>query len=349
MDNQHSGQTPSHDPRGHSLNEPGHDTAIQIVRQQVQTAQDWQQYHTAWQQYYQQYYQRYYHNSYEQKQRLLLENAAQAAQPGLSDSNPISQTKQLKKDLLGTVNKRAKKIRKSNHFIPLASALLVCLLFMFLQYNRLWVASAKAYVSPGSTVSNTDTILVDPTMSSSVGPESKLIIPKLNIDVPVVYDLRSLDNKTVQDALTRGVVNYRLPGADSAPGQAGNTVILGHSSNDVFDPGDYKFAFVLLDRLEPGDIFYLHYSGQRYIYRVSDKKIINPNQLGALQVSTSKPVATLVTCTPVGTALQRLLVFADQISPDPSKIAASSSLSPSAQPQNLPGNSPTLLDRLFGR
>jgi sortase A len=360
-----------------NLHVPGRDEAVRIVRQQVAAAyeqttsdpteeaktdsqssngQDWQQYHTAWQQYYQQYYHRYYlQQNYEQRRQSLLDSANQAASPNsgpeiITGDNGTwaSPAQQLKQNLLATVGRRARKVQASHHFVPLVSALAVGLLFMFLQYNRLMVADAKAYVSPGSIVNQTDTILVDPTLSSNVGPEPKLIIPKINVNIPVSFDVDSLENQPVQDALTRGVVNYRLPGAASVPGQAGNTVILGHSSNDVFDPGSYKFAFVLLDRLEPGDLFYINYMNKRYIYKVSEKKVINPNQFSVLQIGNSKPTATLVTCTPIGTARQRLLVFADQISPDPARAAATPVSSPANnQPVNIPGNSPTLLDRLL--
>lgn len=370
-------KTPSpsayHPPNERGLQVPGREAAVRVVREHVQAAYqqeeqspgdpynrthtqhyDWQQYHTAWQQYYQQYYQRYYQlQAHQERQRRLLEAAAAAA--GSSEpaaiagaSTPATQVQQLKADLLEKVGERAKKMRASHHFVPLISALVVGVVFMFLQYNRVLAAQVSAYISPGSIVSTNDTILIDPSANASVGPEPKLIIPKINVDVPVVYDLTSLEDKPVQAALTRGVVNYRLPGASSVPGQIGNTVILGHSSNDVFDPGGYKFAFVLLDRLEPGDLFYLHYQGKRYIYRVSNKNVINPNQFSALQVHTGKPMATLVTCTPAGTALQRLLIFADQISPDPAAAQPTAPNQPGPQPPSIPGNSPTLLDRLGG-
>lgn len=313
---------------------------------------DLQKYHTAWQSYYQQYYQRYYmHQAYQQRQKQALEAAAEAAAPnnfeGHQAESRKSQVEQLKADLIDKVSEQAKKARKSNHFLPIISALAVALIFIFLQYNRLWFAGIEAYISPGSTINQSDSILIDPSVSANVGPEPKLIIPKINVDVPVVYDVGSLEDKPVQAALTRGVVSYRLPGADSLPGQVGNTVILGHSSNDVFDPGNFKFAFVLLDKLDSGDLFYIHYQGQRYIYKVTGKKVIEPNQLSELQINKSKPIATLVTCTPAGTAKQRLLVFADQISPDPAVAKAAAPSSTAQNPASIPGNSPTLIDNVL--
>lgn len=320
-----------------------------------------QQYHNAWQQYYQQYYQRYYlQQLHVQRQQLAAEKAKtaasqaiateQPAQPVIGGTDPAavrkSQVTELKETLIGQVKDRAKKVRKSHHFMPIMSALLVGLVFLFLQYNRLFFAQVKAYISPGSVVNENDTVLVDPASNVNVGAEPKLIIPKINVNIHVVYDITSLEDAPVQEGLKKGVVHYKLPGANSLPGQVGNTVILGHSSNDIFDPGDYKFAFVLIDRLQAGDVIYMHYGGKRYIYRVTEKKVITPTEFNALQVNNGKPMLTLVTCTPPGTALKRLLVFAEQISPDPSAATQAPQQQAQDKPLELPANSPTLFDRV---
>lgn len=314
---------------------------------------DWQQYHSAWQQYYQQYYQRYYlQQLYTQRQTMISNKVAEASaktKPSHTNTSARkSQTNELHQKLLAKVSERAKKLKHSSHFVPIVSALVVVGIFLFLQYNRILVADVQAYVSPGSSINESDTILVDPTTNLNVGPEPKLIIPKINVNIKVVYDVTTLDESAVQDGLKRGVVHYNLPGANSLPGQVGNTVILGHSSNDIFNPGDYKFAFVLLDRLQADDIFYIHYEGKRYIYKVTEKKIIKPTDLEALQINNNKPMATLVTCTPLGTDTNRLLVIAEQISPDPASAQTASPSTTSGTTQDLPsGSSPTLLEKII--
>jgi sortase A len=329
-------------------------------------AYNWQDYHEAWQQYYQQYYQRYYTQNMPSRAQILSNKASSAA--ALPNMEQLAHTHQqlqelivgsdvptvvpsgpaeLKATLLRKVGERAKAVRKSHHFVPIIAALCVGLIFTFLQYNRVVLADVKAYISPGSGVSESDTVLVDPTTNLNVGPDPKLIIPKINVNIKVVYDVTSLDDAPIQEGLRHGVVHYNLPGANSFPGQVGNMVILGHSSNDIFAPGDYKFAFVLLDRLEAGDIFYVHYQGTRYIYRVTDKKVIKPTEINVLQTPTNKPLATLITCTPLGTAQKRLLVTGEQISPDPAAAKAPSAGNPSSTgPAVLPGNEPTILERI---
>jgi hypothetical protein len=61
-------------------------------------------------------------------------------------------------------------------------------------------------------------------------------------------------------------------------------------------------------------------------------------------------MVTLITCDPPGTALKRLIVMAEQISPDPAaaeKPAASGEDAPKEEPKDISGNSPTILQRLF--
>lgn len=315
---------------------------------------DWQNYHSAWQQYYQQYYERYYaHQLHAERAKLEHERTEQAPQLSWqtitgSDSaqDPKTRAQQLREDLLRTVGKRAKAFRRGNHFVPILSAIVVGAIFLFLQYNRVLAAQIESYVSPGSTIDASDSIIVDPASNANVGQDPKLIIPKINVDIPVVYDEPSVDNHVIQKALEKGTVHYNLPGANSVPGQAGNTVLLGHSSNDVFDPGVYKFVFVLLDKLQNGDLFYMNYQGKRYVYKVTDKKVIKPTDWRVLQQTKDKPQAVLVTCTPVGSAQSRLLVYGEQISPNPNAAAAQPQNNEDSNPNTLPGNSPTFFERL---
>lgn len=93
----------------------------------------------------------------------------------------------LRKDISEKARQKTEKIRKSRHFVPFFSAIVVVALFLFLQYNRLIFASVEAYVAPGN--SNATQTIYSPNSSNSVGQEPKLIIPKINVDVPVVYGI----------------------------------------------------------------------------------------------------------------------------------------------------------------
>lgn len=318
----------------------------------------WKQYHTAWQSYYQQYYERYYLSQIQKRQNSTVPATSSAMPapvpletreteedtPSLSRDQAVNE---LRSKLMNQVKDHGTRVRKSRHFMPIIAALVVGLTFALLQYNRLIIAQVKAYVSPGSI--SAENIIIDPTADTKVAPAPKIIIPKINVDAPVVYDVPSIEESVVQEKLKGGVVHYPIPGASSVPGQVGNTVVLGHSSNDVFDDGAYKFVFVQLDKLEKGDTFYLNYNGTRYTYSVTEKKIILPTEVSSLVIQTDKPIATLVTCTPVGTALKRLVVIAEQISPDPTVATPKTASGAEEKPLTpIAGNSPTFFERLFG-
>ena len=345
-------------PQSQSTPSPYHQTHSETVAHDAttQNTDQWKHYHTQWQKYYQQYYERYYVAQVNKRVTQLSgqqspQDTAQSAMVTAGEPDKTALTRDravsdIRNDLLSKVRNHSQKARRSRHFMPLMMAVTVALIFGILQYNSLIIGQVKAYVSPGSI--NPANLVIDPTTNTKVGPEPKIVIPKINVDAPVVYDVPSIAEHVVQEKLKSGVVHYPIPGASSLPGQQGNSVILGHSSNDVFDDGGYKFVFVQLDKLNKGDTFYLHYQGTRYTYSVTEKKIIDPTEVSTLVINNGKPLATLVTCTPPGTALKRLVVIAEQVSPDPDKATAATETPSPTTSSAIPGNSPTLFERLFG-
>lgn len=308
----------------------------------------WQEYHSAWQNYYQTYYKQYYSGATQASSGYFSSQPnPDDTTPNIEDAvDPDEAVYELRQKLVGKVQESAKKIRKSRHFVPIVAAILVVFVFVFLQYNRVMFAWVNAYVSPGSI--DVQNIVIDPAANLSVGPEPRLIIPKINVDVPVLYDVGN-DHNSQMAAMEKGVAHFSIPGASSHPGEIGNTVLSGHSSNDLFDIGDYKFIFAQLERLQKGDTIYANYEGKRYTYVVTKTEVVKPHEVDKLIYPTEKPVMTLITCTPLGTALNRLLVTAEQVSPDPAAAAPAPQDESSSDRVEMPGNSPTLLERLFGR
>lgn len=252
--------------------------------------------------------------------------------------------KDIKEQLLGKIQSRAKPQRKQHLqslMFGLGMGALVIVVFLFGFFNERFIAP---FITPSRSVSSTP-IVIDPA-SSAVGNEAKIIIPKINVEIPVIYDEPTIDEAAIQRALEKGVVHYPTT---SNPGELGNGVVFGHSANNILNKGKYKFAFVLLKRLEAGDTFYIQKDGKRYVYKVFDKKVVAPTEVSVLYPSfPDKPATfTLITCDPPGTSLNRLVVTAEQISPDPSSNVASSAKQAS-NPEILPSNSPTLWDRLTG-
>ena len=166
-----------------------------------------------------------------------------------------------------------------------------------------------------------------------IPPDPTITIPKLNVQAPVVYD-DTRDETQIETDLQNGVIHYA---GTALPGQMGNSVIFGHSSNDWWEPGNYKYVFVLLDKLAPGDQFYVDYQSQRYIYQVTGSTVVEPTDLSVLN-PTPTATMTLITCTPPGTSWKRLIVTANLVSNNASTAPTSSA---PAAPTSLPSTEGT--------
>ncbi len=249
---------------------------------------------------------------------------------------------EVRKQLTGKASLSAQsKLKAKQHFQSLlfgvGMGLLVVIVLLFGFFNDRFIAP---FITPSKNVSSTP-IIIDG--ATSVSSEPKIIIPKINVEIPVVYDEPSVEEHAVQNALERGVVHYATT---PYPGQLGNAVIFGHSSNNILNKGKYKFAFVLLNRLEKGDTFYLTKDGTRYAYKIYEKKIVNPDELSVLGGNDKTATVTLITCDPPGTTLHRLIVVAEQISPDPAKNLASTAVPADTSQTILAGNAPSLWQRI---
>jgi LPXTG-site transpeptidase (sortase) family protein len=190
--------------------------------------------------------------------------------------------------------------------------------------------------------------LAKPTPTPTVVPaaaiipaESTLTIPKINVHTPIVYE-PSLAEAQIQKALENGVIHY---GNTPKPGQAGNSVIFGHSSNDWWEPGNYKFVFVLLDKLVAGDRFSVDYQSKRYTYEVTGARVVEPTDFTVLN-PTPEPTITLITCSPPGTSWKRLVITARQIDPDPATASTPTVANSQDGDANLPGNAPGFFTQL---
>jgi len=302
------------------------------------------QYHEAWQEYYQQYYQHYYLQQLENQKRQITKNAHhEETEKKLSPKQ--QQIEDLRKDLLTKIEDGARVAKSSKHFKPILIGVIVILLALLVQYNQLLVAGVHSFTSPGSGISSL--IIADGT-GQPISQNPELIIPKLSVKAPIIFNPEDQSEASSQEALKNGVLHFPVSGANAKPGEKGNTVVLGHSSADVFSGGNYKFIFVQLNRLVAGDLFYIDYKGVRYAYEVNEKKVISPDDLQQLNLGNNEVFATLITCDPPGTVFNRLLVIAKQISPDPNTAkTADANVNVSSDTEDIPGNPPTLFEKLF--
>ena len=227
-------------------------------------------------------------------------------------------------------------------FFGLGIGFVVVFIFMFGFFNEVFLAP---FIQPSRVHANTPLIVNATSIAPSANPE--VIIPKINVEIPVVYSETSTNEATIENDLQDGVVHYPTT---VLPGQLGNATFFGHSSNNIFNQGKYKFAFVLLHTLQNGDTFYLTYNSKIYVYKVISRTIVDPSDVGVLgPVSGQAATATLITCDPPGTSLHRLVVVGQQISPDPAGDTQSSIQTTTSTnlPTQLPGNGQTLWGRFI--
>lgn len=151
-----------------------------------------------------------------------------------------------------------------------------------------------------------------------VPTDNRLVIPKIGKSVPLVgideknivgENWHELENQ-IQDGLRDGIVHY--PGTAN-PGEFGNVFLTGHSSYYPWDPGLYKDVFATLHELEVGDRYYIYYNQKKYTYEIIEKNEVQPSATEVLAQPTNKKISTLMTCSPVGTTLRRLIVKAEQV------------------------------------
>jgi len=215
-----------------------------------------------------------------------------------------------------TTRQKLSEIRKHKHWHNAKLVVGTVLVFLLI-FNSQWFISQFMFLFNRPKAQTTTEQAQDKNQQASknteaevVGPQNEIIIPKIGVTAPLVF-INTTNEADVLFALRDGIVHYY---GTALPGEVGNSVFFGHSSNDWWEPGNYKFVFVLLEKLAVGDTYEIHYNSRKYVYKVSETKIVAPNDLSVLN-QTSEPTSTLITCTPPGTSWQRFVVVGKQISP----------------------------------
>lgn len=203
-------------------------------------------------------------------------------------------------------------------------------------FNRLkyfWVVDYRnqTWQTSQSTVNNqqltVNQIPANEGQTPNVAPteDNTLTIAKLGIKAPIFWNI---PEEQILDKLTDGVVHYQ---GTAVPGEKGNIFITGHSSNYWWKKGNFNQIFALLDKLVVGDKINLTYGGKEYIYQISKIQTVKPSQVEAL-AGTEEETLTLMTCVPVGTTLNRLLVQAKPVNPQTPQGSVSTQVNPKEAP-----------------
>jgi sortase A len=127
------------------------------------------------------------------------------------------------------------------------------------------------------------------------GPEAptRIAIPAINVDALIVEG-------DSWEQLKLGV-GHHLNTAN--PGERGNLILSAH--DDI-----YGEIFRHLDKLELGDEVIIYAGDQPYRYLVRAKQIVEPTDVSVM-ATTTKPVATLISCYPYMVDTHRIVVVAE--------------------------------------
>ena len=177
---------------------------------------------------------------------------------------------------------------------------------VLLNFGYLWANIKFVFFKPSAQTQN---VAQNPGAKNKIEPNT-LIIDSLGIKAPVIYpDERS--EAAFQEALKGGVAHYP---ETALPGEKGNCYIFGHSSDYLFSKGHYKNIFAVLPKIEIGaEIVISGPDGSEFIYTVTESRRVAANDLSVLdQQNYQRKLLTLQTSYPLGTALARWVVVAEE-------------------------------------
>lgn len=146
-------------------------------------------------------------------------------------------------------------------------------------------------------------------LQSEYDKRDELFIPSMGIRAPV-FKASSWNDGEVGELLKSGIA--LLPTETWLEGD--HRVVTAHSSGTI-SMGDKRFLFATIHRLRPDEKIILYQNGKTYVYRVLEKKIVTPTDIGALPKG-EKSTLTLVSCWPIGSDAKRILVIAEKITED---------------------------------
>lgn len=147
-------------------------------------------------------------------------------------------------------------------------------------------------------------------------PVWTIAIPSLGIRAPVL--LPSMQNwssrawgvleEQMQIGLNHGTVAYPH---SSAPGTNGNLIVAGHSSPPTRSAEQSAFGSVFARLPEIGIGEEIQVSSTRYV--VQEKLVVSPQETSILEQQHDESILKLITCYPVGTTKERMIVLAKKI------------------------------------
>ena len=134
-----------------------------------------------------------------------------------------------------------------------------------------------------------------------------VLIPKIDVNAPVISNVSVTIEKEYMNALRKGVAYAE---GTALPGQIGNIFLFAHSSLNFWQLGPYATVFNMTKKLEKGDVVILFHKGDAYEYIVYEMEVVPGWDTSPFDAEYERSVVTLITCDPPGTTLNRRVVKA---------------------------------------
>lgn len=131
-------------------------------------------------------------------------------------------------------------------------------------------------------------------------------IPKIHAQARIIEQVDPWNETLYKKALTMGIAHAKNT---ALPGEKGTIFLFAHSSGLPWELTNNNAPFLRLNELAFGDRIEITKNGKVYIFAVTNKKEIQASEVQYL-TKESKDNLILQTCTPIGTSLRRLLIFA---------------------------------------
>jgi len=135
--------------------------------------------------------------------------------------------------------------------------------------------------------------------------QNRILISKIGVNSPIIWNVNENDLK---QQLANGVV--QLSGSSLPSTNTGNVYLVGNSSYFWWNNSPYNAVFALLGNLNINDEITITDTNNIYTYRVTNTEIIESSNISIVN-PTNKKILTLMTYTPIGTYLNKLLVTAE--------------------------------------
>ncbi len=178
--------------------------------------------------------------------------------------------------------------------------------FLYYLGNLLIIISLSGFAYILFPIAN---IYLNPPRVQSVVNKSGtyITIKKISAQAVITENVNPYIKAEYETVLKKSVAHAK---GTSLPGSPGTIFIFAHSSGPPWEQTRYNTVFLRLSELNTGDTIEIQRNGKVYNYTVREKKEVLPTEAKYLE-NTARTQLILQTCTPIGTDLKRLLVFAD--------------------------------------